>query len=317
VQALLGNLVPKYKSLAEQLSSSETKLWEVKADITNNIEQINLRDGEAFVKNKYNTLSAKKNDIEKKYEYYENIKTSVGKFTAPFDRIIDIAYFTTNIINNEIAISQIPLIKYSIDDVYSFLSSNINFHINSNELMIAKERIDQLFEIISAATDNDLIRTENSEHKVIFKNYVIKLDGQDIVKINNFEFIAAKHYAITGKSGCGKTSTLIDLKAGLAGALSSTGEISIAKDDKIMFIDQKLYLPREATLLESIYFPNILQKLSSEQLLEIKNRVIALFKDLAIDQFVDDSDQERGLVARLDNKEFKLSGGQAKKIAII
>ncbi len=161
--------------------------------------------------------------------------------------------------------------------------------------------------------NSHLLRISHKIHKVLIE----KIFHQKLVQIDNLIFEKGKHYAITGASGCGKSSTLTDLKDGVVGRLSSTGEIHLPSNAKIMHLDQQLYIPKELTLLEAIYFPGILEQLSANEISSLKNFVIFLFKELEIDSFVNDPTLSEGLIANLDTQKFKLSGGQMQKISII
>jgi ABC-type uncharacterized transport system fused permease/ATPase subunit len=107
------------------------------------------------------------------------------------------------------------------------------------------------------------------------------------------------------------------LKVGVVGRLNSAGEIHLPLNAKIMHLDQQLYITKESTLLEIIYFPSILDKLIADEVLNLKSVVISLLQGLEIDNFVYDSESIEGLIANLDTQKFKLSGGQMQKIAII
>ena len=321
MQVLLRKVAKETKELSEKHSQAESKVWKVMYDIIDNIEQINMRDGEEFVKYKYNSLLSTKTEIAQEAEYLSKFKNAVIQFLIPLNQLIDIIYLGFKVISKQIDIANVPLIKSSIDNLSSFLSGNLIFQIENNNLIIAKQRIDKLLEIISAERNKMVKHIWNDQDGINFKNYSLMLDDKELVRIDNFTFDLSKTYAITGKSGCGKTSTLIDLKSGVSGALSSSGEISIGLIDgqkpKIMFIDQNLYLPSESTLLESIFFPNILSLRNATQFTQLKERVINLLKELEIDEFIMQPGNSNGIISRLDEKEFKLSGGQSKKVAII
>jgi ABC-type lipoprotein export system ATPase subunit len=317
MQTFLENISGSNKKLDEKISTIKTQITQVKFDIIENIEQINLRNAEDFIKNKYNLLLNEKNYLTRDSEHNSKLQMTVKKILKTLNNAQDLFYFGFKTFYQGLDVKKIPMIKNSIDNLYSFLSSNINFEINNNDLKISAERINLLFEIVSNKSEGAK-RTFNDENKIIFKNYQLKLENKQLVKIDYFEFKPGKHYAITGKSGCGKTSTLIDIKEGVAGKFLSSGEISIGYDkNNIMFIDQKTYLPKESTLLESIYFPGVLQLLDISQVIELRQKIINLLKEIEIDEFSHDPNNKNGLISKLDSKDFKLSGGQFKKLAII
>jgi ABC-type multidrug transport system ATPase subunit len=319
IQILLGKISKETKELSEQYSKARSKTWQVMHEIIANIEQINMRDGEEFAKYKYNFYLSEETNIAQKSEYLTTFKNAILQFIVPLNQLIDIVYIGVKVASKQLEVTNIPLIKSSIDTINSFLSGNLAAQIDNNGLIVAKTRVDKLFKIISHIRDFGIIHTWGGEPGFNFKNYSLMIEEKEIVRIDNLSFESAKIYAITGKSGCGKTSTLINVKSWVSGGLSSTGQISIGlingQQPKIMLIDQKLYLPSSCTLLELIFFPNILAKLDEKNLLQLKDRVIHLLKQLEIDEFIEQF--EIGIISRLDEKDFKLSGGQSKKIAII
>jgi ABC-type uncharacterized transport system fused permease/ATPase subunit len=252
-----------------------------------------------------------------KLDYNQKLTQVLYSFIGYINNILDLGYF-----GFKVKIENPPMLKDSIlrtkqthYEVDLFISGNLYLALQNTELMISKERIDQLLNIISENnTTTTLIRTTNDENKIIFKNYLLTMPNK-YISLDYLELQGAKHYVFTGESGCGKTSILIDIKGGVFGPLSSSGEISIPSDSKIMFINQNPYLPTDATLLESIYFPNILGLLSEDELKTLKSRILDLFDEINIDN--GSYEQDAGLKSKLDSKDFKLSGGQSKKITII
>lgn len=320
IQMLLRTIAEDTKELSEKRSKAQSKVWHSMNDIIENIEQITMRDGQEFVKYKYNSFLSAKTDIEQKSEYLFMFKRALTKCLIPLNQFMDIIYLGYKVISNQLDIAKAPLITSSIDNLNDFLSGNLIFQIENNDLIIAKQRIDKLLKIVSSDRNEGVIHVWSEQDDLSFKNYSLMLDDKELVKIDDLKLQYGTVYVITGKSGCGKTSALIDVKSWVSGALSSSGEISIGlvneKKPKIMFVDQKLYLPSESTLLESIFFPNILGLLSDAEAAQLKERVIELLKELEIDEFINQNENS-GILSRLDEQEFKLSGGQSKKIAII
>jgi ABC-type bacteriocin/lantibiotic exporter with double-glycine peptidase domain len=228
-----------------------------------------------------------------------------------------------NLLTKQISFSEVALFKNSMTTVSNYLSTNLNFNINSSSVIVAKEKIDGFFEIINAQEPKQALKREEKGNKIVFKNYVLSLENSTLLKLDGIAFEIGKRYALTGKSGCGKSSSLIDLKQGVCGALKSSGEIIFPKGEenskpKVMFLDQELYLPKDSTLLEAIYFPKIFDHLSSEKQDQLKEQILSFFKELEIDNFIEVSDEKaEGLASKLDLIQYKLSGGQRKKIGII
>ena len=316
-QILLRGILNYSKDISNNLSEIEAKTWEVKADILKNTEAINLRQGEKFVIDKYNFLLQEKIKYTQELEFLIRLKDTINKLGGLLNQFIDIIYFGSRFYYNELSLESISIAKVYTDKVYALFSSNLNFKVDNKELMLSLERMQLLFNIIANENDSLNLRTVNNDNKVFFKDYTLFIRGKKLLHIDYLEFIAPNHYVITGKSGQGKTSILKDAFITLVGdVLRSTGEISIPLNAKIMFFNQDLYLPVQSSLLETIYFPNNFKSLSSKQSIEIKTRIANLLIELEIDQFISKPDQTN-LINSINQTEYKLSGGQTKKIAII
>lgn len=323
MQMLLKKISDQSKEATTQLSKATMDVWDMKYEIKKNIELIGLKDAEEFMSYYHSSLVAKENQLKKVVEYQTATEKKSQEAKQLFHEMVDVAYFGSKILSKQIDVSQIPLIKNAINDLSSFLLSTIKVETQMQDIALAKERINLLFSILSKTStyEHRAHHTLNDQNAVIFKNYTLFLDGKKLLQLDNCRFNVGGCYAITGSSGCGKTSALIDLKIGVQGALSSQGEISLPiiedREPKVLFVDQNVYLPRNFSLLEGIYFPQIIHTLLPEEVALLKEKTISLFKEVEIDEFILDEEQDKGLIARLDSLDYKLSGGQLRKIAII
>lgn len=315
-QQFLSSIVPEAQKIAQEQSIAYTKIDNIVSDILDKSEPISLGDSEEFIKYKFNTQWKKIKELNLNANYIGKLKSNLNDVIYIHDLTIGAIYYGIKYNARLLDITKIPLMHQTMHRVISFLSSNLNSQQNNIYIKLSKERIDNLFKLINAPNQSATHIPHNSK-EIIFKNYSLSLGEKEIVQLDNLIFEQGKHYAITGKSGCGKSSALIDLKEGVVGALNSSGEIYLPANAKIMLLTQQLFIPKESTLLEIAYFPNILDQLSEDQILDLKNEVIALFKELEIDQFTSDPNATEGLIANLDTQKFKLSGGQMQKIAII
>ena len=307
-------------ALARQLAHHEIKFWDIKFDIAKNIKTIDLRNGHAFAQNQYSQVLDGQSSVQKALNYYDTGKKAIEKINEIFAKVIDTIYFGTKFANKQIEIGQIPIIKQSLDDISGFILSNLNLQINNKEVTLAKERLDQLFSIISRKDSHLLKRTKSDHNAITLRNYALNLGDKKLVSTDQFVFEEGKRYAITGYSGCGKSSTLRDLKQGVFGELNSSGEIvtsyQMDKASEVYFIDQNVYFPTNVSLFEAACFPKILSQFSQEEIVLLREKVVLLFKEFNIDSFVH-LDSDNGLLAKLDSTSFVLSGGQEKKVAII
>ncbi|MDF2965987.1 MAG: transporter, ATP-binding protein [Rickettsiaceae bacterium] len=292
----------------------------VESEVTYNINQVNVREAHNFLNEKRAITIKKQKDLK-------GNKPLLKKFLSDYfdisniNGIADLSFFAYKLTNNELTLAQIPILKSQIGLLYDFFNHK-NFE--SEWLQKTIERVNKLLTVIESPLQTNINRTNNNDNKVIIDNYTLTLDKSPILKISHFEFHMGKHYALTGNSGGGKTSFLIDLKLGLSKPLESNGAFSYPLIDgrpaKVVFIDQHSYFPPDSTLLEAIYFPKILKNLEEVEKNDFIKRVIDLFKELNIDQFINEPNNEKGMISNLENKDFdlySLSGGQRKKVGIV
>lgn len=155
----------------------------------------------------------------------------------------------------------------------------------------------------------------NDEQKIIIKDYQLESNDQILVAIDQLKLATGNYYAITGDSGCSKTTTLINFKKDLfSKSLASKISISLVNDQpaKIKFINQQFDLPVKSTLIEAAYFPKIFAKLNEQQ--QLVDQVGELSVKL---RFITNDDNHDQLNTMLTSSNYNLSGGQNKKIAVI
>ena len=316
-QHFLSYLLPQSEEIARSKADTLMKTNNIIIDIIEKSEPLSFLDGEDFMKYKFNTQWNKLKEIDINATVIERTKGYMYSAITIHNMVIDPFYFGyKKYYAKTLEIGDISLIYSSSAHVFYFLSSNLDSQANNIDIALSKKRVDTLFKLIHSP-NRHAERVNNEDGNIIFKNYSLFLGEQKLVQIDNLVFEKGKHYAITGASGCGKSSTLTDLKDGVVGILSSNGEIHLPSNAKIMHLDQQLYLPKESTLLETIYFPGILEQLPADEISNLRLFVIFLFKELEIDSFVNNPTLSEGLIANLDTQKFKLSGGQMQKISII
>lgn len=318
LKLVLQKLTQEKSTLLTSQWGKKIKLFNQTAEIAHEIEEISLRDGQAFIRYKYDQMTHEQSQIEKRLNYVTKIVELFKQCTGIVNQMIDTAYYGYALLEGFLKINQLPLLLQSQDHIYQFLISPSQKELESIDVKQSSERVEKLITMLMTPEISTLTKTYDQSNKIIFEDYNLKLDMSPLVNINYLELLPTKRYAITGKSGCGKTSTLIDLKDGVVGDLSSSGKITIGyMPHEVMFINQSIYTPKDSTLLETIYFPNIVDTLTDDETKLLKERILYFFELLDIDAFVNEEDVDVGLSSRLDDLEYKLSGGQKKKVAII
>ena len=95
------------------------------------------------------------------------------------------------------------------------------------------------------------IKKSFADNLKIFDLNISLPTGRELLKKFSLNLENAKYLLVTGLSGCGK-STLLRTLAGLWNY--SSGEISLPKNSKVMFLPQKPYLPL-GTLRRALIYP--------------------------------------------------------------
>ncbi len=312
-------IISRNNQIINDLTIIQNQETDIRSDIRDNIEQINIRDGGKYMIFRATVLANKKNLLETEKKQLLMLYSSIGTIFENINNFFNVLDIIKKF--DQVDLGSIIFLSAQARTIDKFYSSNLNFYIENTEIFVSMERLKVIFSLINTADNNHAHKLYNQNKVITFRNYTLNLDGKQLVHINNFSFLLGKKYAITGNSGSGKTSVLVDLKAGVYGSISSKGTISVpeinGRNEKIVFFNQKLYLPKSASLLETIYFPNLLANLSEKEKSDLKNKIISLLKEISIDELSNDPSKDKGLVSKLESKSFKLSGGQEKKIAII
>ena len=312
-QKFLRYIVVKSKSNSEQSNSLHFQAEETLSNLKAHADQISLREGTAFIKSQLNQPLEALNKLQSEATKDEIYKSLADSLFQIYHHVMDSFLFVSAILD-EFVINRLQMIYTSMGKLFSFFFSNLETKKNNIDSLESLKRVTKLIDLI----DEKVERASHEFHqdnRIIIQNYTLKFKQQELISLDFLEFESAKHYAITGKSGCGKSSMLIDLVKGVVPPLSSSGNFYIPENQKIMFLDQDLYLPEGIELKKIIYFPSIFEDLELEQQVIIENKIIALLEELEV--FSGNRALKHSLESLLDDKKVIFSGGQRKKIGII
>jgi len=318
--ALYTKIAHNTKELATNINEQHERLWDVRIDTREHIDLIIMRDGQRYIADKHNKIASQKNSLTSEQSLLTTFYSSISTITGYIHYFIDIFMYIMQY-DTGLSIETFPLVKQHIGVVDSYYSSNLHLMISSNNIKISLDRLETVFQIVNEPNNKQATKTFNQDNSINLQNYTLYVDSNQILMISNLSLPLGQTYAFTGKSGCGKTSTFVDIKSGVFGALQSSGQISLPMIDghkpQIMFFNQKLYLPKGAPLLETVYFPGQLDKLDENERSDLINRIADLMRELEIDEFTHDPSNSKGLLGKFNSTDFQLSGGQEKKLAVI
>ncbi len=281
-------------------------------NIISNSDRIFQSDGTEFMIDKLSFLKLKIAKLEHslyKLDQLENLVNIINNFAKDiFDTIF--------LLEIKPPRNQLLRIIEANSNILEQILKNSYRKINDHNNLQVLRRVEKFFYYLNIPHLNAL-KFQSTNNNILIKNYSLYLEANELFHIDYLEFETGKKYAITGASGCGKSSLMIDLKVGLQGVVSSFGEIYLPEGE-IIFIDQDIYIPPEATLIELIYYPKNIHDLNPDRLDDLKSKAVKLFKELKIDSFVQNNLSNTGsLINKLDSSSFKLSGGQKQKILLI
>ncbi|MDX1923752.1 MAG: ATP-binding cassette domain-containing protein [Rickettsiaceae bacterium] len=317
IQSPIKNVIQKRTDMVKETHAIRAKANEIYFDIIKNTGPINLRNASDFAQNSYYSninkqLVSKQFDIKKIDILYSLLNDTVYELST---YLIDFIYFFFKVTGeNPISLNQIPLIQHSITNINHIFIAKLSSEFDSQESKISIDRVKGLLFLISKSKEqaSNTLKYSDSDD-IHFLDYLLKMQGKQL-RVDNLVFEKGKHYGIMGSSGCGKSTLLLDLMNLLPANFSSSGSIYLPKDKKILFLDQNLYLPSNLTLIETILFP---YTKGDENYQELRSSIEDLINILALDNIPEEDVEPSGILSKLDSTEFKLSGGQRKKVGII
>jgi len=323
---ILAQLKNEY--INKQNEKINSKLWglqqeeyTLKYEIFHNFKEITVSNGKEYYKDKISTATNKLKDLELEKDFLERIDFLSKNLLQTLNDYQEILYFGYKFLHKEISLPAISIARESVSNMENVIVNNIIIDYSSNN---ENARVKKVFEVVNSPLESKLHKSLVDKPFLTISNFNIKLKISDnkfelIVKIDNLNFELGKIYAFTGLSGCGKTSTMLSIKDDLYGVIQAEGNISLPKiNDKeplIFLLTQKLYLPYNTNLLETIYYPNILPK-EPEQALIITKKIIKLLNELKFRGFDFKINTEKEMLDKLYSKEFSLSGGETTKVML-
>ncbi|WPY00677.1 ABC transporter ATP-binding C-terminal domain protein [Candidatus Trichorickettsia mobilis] len=308
-------IVELYKQGEAQASEKQS----IVSSFSKNYTLMLLDGANKLIQHKYQDIVNRIDENSFRMKYLQALQSTSSDIVNKLLDVIKVLYYGFRINDGQITVEQLPLIMNWLSDVSSFLNGGATLRLPDFELR--KARIDELLATIAKPYTSALECRYNEDDKIIFDNFLLKLQGQEILNIGHLALELNKNEVITGPAGKGK-STFFKILAGfpVVDPFEVLGEISLplinGKEATILLLNQALYLPPTATLFELITLEHATNfDISTKGALT--TRIIELFKELEIDQFINEEDNDTGLISKLNSTNFCLSGGQKQKIAVI
>ena len=292
----------KQADLIKPIKNLESKLITLEEYLATNARQILRTDSEYLVKTKREVLTNKLNTFKNNKAFWDIVIEDmwiIEEIIAfAFNYAVSANEILVGRLTEELKWKYVPVLK-EFSNMYLWDVSN-KYEIY--EVFYAIERINKLSEKTKSLNEiNKLVyfnESSNNKAVICFKDFFLKVVNKTI----SFErdlCLSNKVTAVTGTSGCGKSTFLDSIKSIQYDLKEAKGKIIYNYDAKVTILSQEINIMPDISLLEII----------TQDELHF-NKVIALLKEFSLGNFVPLLNQ------RLDWQEY-LSGGEKKLIAII
>lgn len=283
-------------------------MYNIISDVFVKLEDITRSGGMEFVKYSYVTLAQEKQYILAKQSELQQIFGTTDDIS-----ILCMIYFSAFMQYREHGAYDKLAFILSGSKINRLFEAAIYSYSNNKKFIYANARLKDLLTI------HEEIK-ERIDHRVIdakgitLTNYQLFLGEELLVDIPELFLANNMRYAITGASGCGKTSVLKSLSPqGVVPPMHFSGEIKTPND--LLFLTQNTYIAHENSLIEMAVYPQIYNNLSNTSKSNVISYVTSLFHELDMDGIPNQGAHR--MVQSLHSKQFSLSGGQTKKLAVI
>ncbi len=201
-----------------------------------------------------------------------------------------------------------------------------------DDVGISLENLDKLFTFMANVQNSSYVKyyTNPFIDGVRLQKMKVNINGLDKLCIEDLKLEYGKHYLMTGKSGCGKTtffSSIFGLP-NFCDAITVKGSVTYGvgdygKSPVIIQLTQNDNFPANVTLLDAIIYPNIISDDQKSKYLPLIERLMIEVQGLDPNIPSDSLNEELqyGLITRLhetqQNVYTSFSGGQKKKLALV
>jgi ABC-type multidrug transport system ATPase subunit len=277
-----------------------------------NIKIIAEKDGLNATKSSFQKIFKGLQQSGDDSRFWDTIDSIWGTFIGSCGFIIKEGFLVYEIYAGRIPFDQAAVIQdatYKVTGVISWLGEARN----TEGINMALARINQLENKIynppEQATSAERIPSQTN-NTLISENLEVGFE-KPLISIKDFNLEKGKIYALTGRSGKGKTRLLYKLKGIKADGSYSKGVIQLPSHDgtepKIVMVSQQDYFPIDATLNEVLSYPDQASNSPEDE---------AKIKELLHNVFDGES---RVSSLDLTSKEdwYSFSGGEKKRLALI
>jgi len=330
----------------------------LKHDIEN-IRTITERDGVVATKWKIQQIFTELQELEESQKLWGIANRIWWPLSGTTDYMLSYYLIGKEISNKKISFedrNKVQAASWKASNFLSWSGSNAREVGTINQSLSRINKLEEMMHVQVNSVDQ-INRTIQEGNQLVLQDLEIGIVGKTadgivdramdrlLVTIKDLKLDMGKVYAITGETGCGKTSLLSKIKGIKENGIYGKGAIyyprANGKNPKILMLSQQDYFPLDSSLYEIILYPNKIPsdtELNSAKRAEISSLMeeigLHFFKEKSRnnvvdnnqDEYVENSDSEpqeakkTDMVIDLDSKKnwyTVLSGGEKKKITIV
>lgn len=316
-------LAAQHRGYGEKIKLLESDLIGIMKHDNKNIRTITERDGVLFTRNKIQQIS----DALRENEGMQNLWGMTDRVWRRVTRFTDYAmnyYLVAKAINsNEIDFNdraKIQMANWEASNLLSWSGEHAQQITTIDQSLDRVIILEGVLHTVPKSLDQ-INRVTHNGSQLVLHELQVGVGGRILVTVDELKFDMGKIYAVTGDSGCGKSSLLSKIKGVKENGISGTGTIYYpkinGKDPKIVMISQQDYFPLQCTLQEIFAYPDVIPE-DSELNLTQKGKMLELLEEIGLYNFMGSNTVADKL--SLDSKKdwyTILSGGEKKKALII
>lgn len=192
------------------------------------------------------------------------------------------------------------------------------------EVKNSLKKLNTFIDKIEDVEDTNLQSFKLVQHinkELVLKDLYLTVENQELLYAKEIILNSGMYYALTGDSGSGKSSLLSKIKGIMYNGIKANGIIkypnTLDQVSEIVLMSQKDFFPIDVTLLEAIYYPQLIYKDQKEKIYSKMFKMLEKI-DLCNGNSVGEErcDIEKFMNTKKDWSSV-LSGGQKKKVLLI
>jgi ABC-type uncharacterized transport system fused permease/ATPase subunit len=299
-------------SISEQVDTQNSRLIKINKGILRQCKDISLNDATNFEFAQISKAAQELRELQVSKSISQQLQNTWDGTKGWLDWITPLFFALLKVINKTLPLQCLLKSTTSVGQVTAMLAWENE---NANAIAQTELSISKFNELVGMIRDN----TGNPEHSIkyhinngnalVIDSVNLKYNQTNIVSIDKLVFEQGMTYALTGKSGCGKSSLLFKIKGLEHDGIIASGGITYPENSNVVFVTQNDYIPLESTLYEVIMVPRTpaeAENLKGQYL----DRVKHLMRDLGIHNMINSLDLKK-------DWGTTLSGGEKKKIALM